>query len=123
MRRGSAEHREGRTRTVCRNAPPHMNDRLDERLRIAKPTEGHQDYTPRQTDNRRKAARRWWTKHAAETIHPKHTQQGRSSKTEGLFTTNRPDKPWLRWMDTDGRLHLEEELSAEELIRRWEETQ
>jgi hypothetical protein len=100
-----------------------MNDRLDERLRAAKPAEGHQDYSAKQTANRRRAARAWWKKHAAETLWRQRKPQGRSSQSEGLFTTNRPDKPWLRWLDESGRLHIEEELSAEELIRRWEETQ
>lgn len=30
------------------------------------------------------------------------------------------DNPRLTWMDKDGRLHQEQELSAEELIRRYE---
>jgi hypothetical protein len=98
-----------------------MNDRLDERLRTAKPAEEHQDYTPKQTANRRAAARRWWNKHAAETIWTKPHKLRGKKRADQLFTTDRPDKPWLRWMDTEGRLHIEQELSAEQLIEKWQE--
>ncbi len=98
---------------------PKDEPRLDPRLLAMKPSPGHQDYSPRETTSRLRAARAWWRKRARETVHPSARHR---PAHDGDFITNRPDQPWLLWKDTDGRIHVEEQLSAEELIRRWEET-
>jgi hypothetical protein len=87
------------------------NPRLDPRLLELQP----QKKTTSEAQLR--AARNWWRRHAAETI---RRGRGRGAHREDqLFTTSAPDKPWLRWLDQHGNLHIEKEISAEELIRRW----
>jgi hypothetical protein len=69
----------------------------------------------------RKANRRYAEKRAAAPRRriPEATAQ------ENLSVLSRPQlgKPNLTWMDTNGELHAERELSAEELIRNWQKKQ
>ncbi len=112
---------------------PEDEPRLDPRLIAQKPSADHQDYSRTETASRLRATRAWWQRHARDTVHrtSRYRPAGKVDTPEpryqpgddGDFITKRPDQPWLLWMDTDGVLHAEQELSAEELIRRWQATQ
>jgi len=112
---------------------PKDEPRRDPRLLARKPSAGHHDYSPTENASRLRAARAWWRRHARDTVHrtARYRPPGKVDTTEARyepghdadFITHRPDHPYLLWSYGDGRVHVEQELSAEELIRRWEATQ
>ena len=87
----------------------------------------------------RRASRKWYRKNK-RALSPKRAERRfrvaaiaarlappRQQLTQQIWSGHdvRPgrflDRPSLLWLDAHGNLHREEELSAEELIRRWKE--
>ena len=74
----------------------------------------------------RRAARKWWKKNAIAQNEKRRQVEviaKRLRASHGLHVAGRTslDKPRLLWIDANGKIAIEEELSAEELIRRWKE--
>ena len=74
----------------------------------------------RQRTNEERRERRWRWKNRG-----KQKRQRMQLSIEGLYVRAGEllDNPRLTYLDANGRLHREEELSAEELIRRWKKAQ
>lgn len=95
----------------------------------------HSDGTPRLTPEeqarRQKLAKQ---KYDREKKHRKNERRAEKrfrfakphhepARQENMRVTSNPDHPKLQWMDANGELHAERELSAEQLIRNWQKKQ
>jgi hypothetical protein len=70
----------------------------------------------------RKAAIKWWRKEGSERRARRNSKRRRAPATfEGyrVCEASNLDRPLLRYMDANGRIHTERELSAEQLIERF----
>jgi hypothetical protein len=76
-----------------------------------------------QQDPRRRAARNEYFRDlmAARRAHLAGLPAELSNATNSIVSAGSLKNPRFLWLDTNGNLHIEEELSAEELIRAWEE--
>jgi hypothetical protein len=70
------------------------------------------DRTNKHTKNERRAEKRFRFRKSSE-----------RARQDALTVTSNVDHPKLRWMDTNGDLHAERELSAEQLIAHWQKEQ
>jgi hypothetical protein len=69
----------------------------------------------------RRAALKWWHKSGSERRARRHSKRKKETRPDDdLSIVDRPDTSPLKYIDARGRVHIEKELSAEELIRTWQ---
>lgn len=69
----------------------------------------------------RRAALKWWHKSGSERRARRHSKRKpQTFEEDSLSVVERPDTSPLKYIDAQGRVHVEKELSAEELIRAWQ---
>jgi len=93
------------------------SERLDARLRNAKPSEKFLREQQARHQLRCEVCRDYARRRAARAAGSRKLER-RFAAANDLTVSHRGER--LYFMDCNGRIHVEEELSAEELIARWE---
>jgi hypothetical protein len=88
---------------------------------------------PTSTTRHAAAGRRSYQKHKAKRRADQNAKNDRNRARQArpiraelaaeILTAGQLQSPFLYWLSPSGQLRIEEELSAEELIRRWEKAQ